>query len=51
MPDIEFAGPPTAKQQKTNFTHKDSLLQQAFLFDGGGDEISPPPLEEEGEVP
>jgi hypothetical protein len=30
-----------AKQQKTNFTHKDSLPQQAFLFEGGGVKISP----------
>jgi hypothetical protein len=34
-----------AKRHKTKFTHKDSL---PFLFDDGGDEISPPPLE--GEV-
>jgi hypothetical protein len=37
-----------AKRRKTNFTHKDSLPRQAFLFDDGGDEISRPPLE--GEV-
>jgi len=37
-----------AKRHKTNFTHKDSLPQQAFLFDAGADEISPPPLEGEG---
>jgi hypothetical protein len=34
-----------AKQQKTNFTHKDSLPQQTSLSDDGGDEISPPPLQ------
>jgi hypothetical protein len=48
MRAIEFAGPPMAKRHKTNFTHKDSLPQQAFLFDAGADEISPPPLEGEG---
>jgi hypothetical protein len=30
---VEFAGSPTAKRHKTNFTHKDSL---PFLFDDGG---------------
>src|SRR5580692_3187413 len=41
---IEFAAPPVSKRHKTNFTHKDSLPQQAFLFDlplkGGGRERS-----------
>jgi hypothetical protein len=47
MRAIEFAASPRAKRHKTNFTHKDSLPQQAFLFDDGSDEISSPPLEGE----
>jgi hypothetical protein len=39
MRAIEFAGSPMAKRHKPNFTRKDSL---PFLFDDGGDEISPP---------
>jgi hypothetical protein len=45
MRAVEFAGSPMAERHKTKFTHKDSL---PFLFEDGGDEISPPPLE--GEV-
>ena len=41
MRAIEFAGPPMAKRHKTNFTHKDSLPQQAFLFDSGDVKILP----------
>jgi hypothetical protein len=31
-----------AKRHKTNFTHKDSLPQQAFLFDDGAGEGEAP---------
>ena len=41
MRAVEFAAPSVSKRHETSFTHKDSLPQQAFSFDGGGDEIFP----------
>jgi hypothetical protein len=46
---IEFAGFAHGQTAQNDFrSKKDSLPQQALLFDDGGDETSPPPLE--GEV-